>query len=120
MAAPVIAAIPIRPRGPAHRNSAFLPDSKIGHLSKNHYVHARLCARRCLSGGRGRSVASPAGTPQAGRLLETQKGPGPSPRPGPSRLCVSRAAAGPVRLLLPCGQRLDGGLAYFPEVRIDV
>lgn len=34
MAAPVIAAIPIRPHGPARRNNALLPDSKIGHLGE--------------------------------------------------------------------------------------
>ena len=34
LAAPVIAAIPIRPRRPARRNNALPPDSKIGHLGE--------------------------------------------------------------------------------------
>jgi hypothetical protein len=82
MAAPVIAAIPIRLRGPARRNNALLPDSKIGHLDENHFARARLAAADAsLEAGDDRQHGRLERRGQAASWRHVMA-PGPSPGPG--------------------------------------
>ena len=93
MAAPVIVTISIRLRRPGRRNNALLPNSKIGHLRET--IRLRQIVRQPMPVCRpGRPAV--AGTPRAGRFLQTPNGPGRRQGPGllarRSASCSSRFA----------------------------